>query len=267
MAKRTRIPSGERPGALILGASGGTGAALARELARRGYTLALVARRGDELTALSDELNTRGGEASAAPIAYIYENDVRDYDAAPALFERIRRDLGASGSELRLVVYAAGVMPRESEAGGWRFDDERAMIETNLTGAVRWLDLAAETFARSGSGTIVGISSVAGDRGRKGNSVYMATKAGLSTYLESLRYRLAGTGVRVVTAKPGYVATPMVAGLRTPRPLTISPQIAARLIAKRSERGPTVAYIPRYWRAIMAVIRAIPAWLMPRLPF
>ncbi len=262
MAKRT----GERAGALIVGASSGTGAALARELARRGYMLALVGRQEDALNALRDELNARGGETTtAAPVAHAYPADVRDYEAAPALFDRIRHDLGASGGELRLVVYSAGVMPRESRAGAWAFEDERAMIETNLTGAVRWLDLAAETFARIGSGTIVGVSSVAGDRGRKGNSVYMASKAGLSTYLESLRYRLAGTGVRVVTVKPGYVATPMIAGLRTPRPLTISPQTAARLIADRSERGPTVAYIPRYWRAIMAIIRAIPARLMPRL--
>lgn len=207
-----------------------------------------------------------GPKVGSAPVAHIYASDVRDYDTAPALFERIRRDLGASGSDLRLVIYAAGVMPRESKAGGWRFEDERAMIVTNLTGAVRWLDLAAETFVRIGSGTIVGISSVAGDRGRKGNSVYMASTAGLSTYLESLRSRLVGTGVRVVTVKPGFVATPMIAGLRTPRPLTISPQTAAHLIANRSERGPTVAYIPRYWRAIMTVICAIPAWLMPRLP-
>lgn len=265
MAKRK--PAGERPGALIVGASSGIGAALARELARRGYTLALIARRGDALDALRDELNAQGGgTASVAPVAYTYPADVRDYATAPALFERIRRDLGATGAELRLVVYAAGVMPREDNAGGWRFEDERAMIDINLTGAISWLDLAAEAFVRMGSGTLVGISSVAGDRGRKGNSAYMASKAALSTYLESLRYRLARAGVRVVTVKLGYVATPMTAGLGTPRPLTISAEDAARRIADRCEQGSAVAYIPRYWRGIMAVVRAIPAALMPRLP-
>jgi decaprenylphospho-beta-D-erythro-pentofuranosid-2-ulose 2-reductase len=266
MAKHKREWSGERPGALVVGASSGIGAALARELAARDYSLALMARRGDALDALRSDLQSRAGGAAAAPSVYCYATDVRDADGAPALFERIRRDLGTSGSELRLVVYAAGVMPRATTSGGWRFDDERAMIETNITGAVRWLDLAAEAFTRVGAGTIVGISSVAGDRGRKGNSVYMASKAALSTYLESLRYRMAGTGVRVVTVKPGFVATPMTADHRTPRPLTISPEVAARRIADLCESGPSVAYVPSYWRAIMAAVRAVPPALMPRLP-
>lgn len=239
------------------------GAALARTLAARGYTLALVARNADALTQLCVRIND--AVPADRPVAYAYPHDVRDYAAAPALFDQIRHDLGAAGSELRLVIYAAGVMP-EPEQGAWSFDDERAMLETNVTGAIRWLALAAATFQRIGHGTIIGISSVAGDRGRKGNSAYMASKAALSTYLESLRYRLAGSGVRVVTAKPGYVATPMTAGAKLPKPLVISADVAAARIADLAERGPTVAYIPGYWRLIMAVIRAIPAALMPRLP-
>lgn len=274
MAERKR-PYAARPGALIVGASSGIGAALARELAQRGYTLALVARRIETLQALRDELNaaygTRAARASApsgptAPIVRVYVHDVRDYDAAPALFETIRRDLGAGGSELRLAIYTAGVMPREREGGGWSFADERATIETNLTGAIRWLGLAAEAFAKMGTGTLVGISSVAGDRGRKGNSAYMASKAGLSTYLESLRYRLAGSRVRVVTVKPGYVATEMIAGLKLPRPLIVAPERAAARITQLAKRGRTVAYLPGYWRPIMRVVKAIPAALMPHLP-
>lgn len=255
-------------GAVVVGASSGMGAALARELARRGYRVALVGRRQELLEQLSQDIaraRPDASGASAAPIARAYVHDVRQYDEAPDLLARIWGDLTAAGSAPRLVVYAAGVMPR-GENGGWSFADERAMMEVNVIGAMAWLDAAAAAFRAAGHGTIAAISSVAGDRGRKGNSAYMASKAALSTYLESLRYRLHGTGVRVVTAKPGYVATAMTADMKLPKPLVISADAAARRIASRCEGGRDVAYIPGYWGPIMRVIRMVPAALMPRLP-
>jgi decaprenylphospho-beta-D-erythro-pentofuranosid-2-ulose 2-reductase len=131
---------------------------------------------------------------------------------------------------------------------------------------MRWLGLAAESFVRAGEGVIVGVSSVAGDRGRRGNSAYMASKAGLSTYLESLRYRLRGTGVRVVTIKPGYVATPMTADLKLPQALTIPPERAAKRIAQAARKSSGVVYVPGYWAPIMWGIRQLPAAAMARLP-
>ncbi|HST87742.1 MAG TPA: SDR family NAD(P)-dependent oxidoreductase [Ktedonobacterales bacterium] len=259
-------------GAVVVGASSGMGAALARELARRGYLVALVGRRQDVLDQLSQDINRDINRARpdatgapAAPLARAYAHDVRHYDEVPRLLARIWSDLEASGGAPRLVVYAAGVMPR-GENGGWSFADERAMMEVNVIGAMAWLDAAAAAFHTAGRGTIAAISSVAGDRGRKGNSAYMASKAALSTYLESLRYRLHGTGVRVVTLKPGYVATAMTAGMKLPKPLVISADAAAKRIAVRCERGRDVAYIPGYWGPIMRVIRLVPAALMPRLP-
>lgn len=252
----------QRPGAIIVGASSGIGAALAGELARRGYQLALVARREPELQALATRLN--GADAGAPPIARVYPHDVRDYDAAPALFGRIRDDLG--GAPLTLLVYASGALPA-GDAGGWSFEEQREMIETNLLGAMRWLDLGAEVFARQGHGALVGVSSVAGDRGRNGNSAYMASKAGLSVYLESLRYRLASRGVRVVTIKPGFVATQMIAGKQPPRPLVVSAERAAREIAAVCERGPEVVYVPARWGWIMRVVRAAPTFVMKRSTF
>lgn len=246
-------------GAILVGASSGIGAALADELARRGYRLALVARRTADLEAVAARLNAR-----APGVARVYPHDVRDYDAAPALFERIRADLGETS--LTLLVYASGALaPAGSE--GWSFDAEREMIETNLLGAIRWLSLGADVFARQGRGALVGVSSVAGDRGRAGNSAYMASKSGLSTYLESLRYRLARHGVRVVTVKPGLVATPMIAGTKQPRPLIVSAETAARRIAEVCERGPEVVYVPARWGLIMRVVRALPAFIMKRSNF
>jgi short-subunit dehydrogenase len=254
-----------RRGAILVGASTGMGAALAGILARRGWRVALVARRGVQLEQLCCELNERHPDAPGGKVALAYPHDVTRYDEAPALFERIRRDLGAAGSELELLVYAAGIMPR-GEQGTWTFAEERATVEVNTIGGLCWIGLATEALRTIGHGTIVGISSVAGDRGRRGNSAYMAAKAALSTYLESLRYRLAGTGVRVVTVKPGFVATRLTAGLQTPNPLTISAERAAEHIASLCEGGKSVAYVPGYWSLIMRVIRSLPAALMPRLP-
>lgn len=248
-------------GALVIGASSGIGAATARELARRGYTLALVARRDDELASLCGEINAAAGRERAR----FYVHDVRDYDAAPALLRQIVTDLGEQ--PLQMVVYTAGIMPPpESATGDWPFADERAMLETNTIGAIRWLGLAADLFQARGYGALVGVSSVAGERGRRGNSAYQASKAALTTWLESLRYRLKGSGVRVVTVKPGYVATPMTAALKLPARATISPDEAARQIISAAERGRAVAYVPGYWRPIMWTVRQLPAFVMTRLP-
>jgi short-subunit dehydrogenase len=246
-------------GALIVGASSGIGAALARELARQGYCLALVGRNEAALVALTNEIN---GEHAMPPQARSYTCDVRAFDDAPALFQHITEEMGGP---LRLIAYVAGIMPQGKD-GAWTFEEERAMVETNLLGAMRWLDLAAESFVRAGEGVIVGVSSVAGDRGRRGNSAYMASKAGLSTYLESLRYRLRGTGVRVVTIKPGYVATPMTADLKLPQALTITPERVAKRIAQAAPKSSGVVYVPGYWAPIMWGIRQLPAAAMVRLP-
>jgi short-subunit dehydrogenase len=254
-----------QPGAIIVGASTGMGAALARQLVAKGYQVALIGRQTEKLEELANTLNAAAAAKTVTPVAQLYAHDVRDGDAVPGLLEQIRRDMGRNGGELSVVVYAAGVMP-PSEDGEWSFADERLMIETNVIGAMAWLNTSAAVMKRMGHGTLVGISSVAGDRGRKGNSAYMASKAALSTYLESLRYRLHGSGVRVVTVKPGFVATPMTAGMKLPKPLTISADQAAGAIARQCQKGKSVAYVPGYWRLIMLVIKSLPASLMVRLP-
>lgn len=253
-------PSQERPGALIVGASSGIGAALARRLVADGYRVALVARRQEQLDALAHELNGAGADPGAQPAAFAYAHDVCDYATAPALFARIADEL----APLRLVVYAAGVMPRVTT--GASFDDEHAIAQTNIVGAMRWLGLAAAALEQAGAGALVGISSVAGDRGRPGNGAYMASKAALSVYLDALRFRLAPRGVRVVTIKPGFVATPMTAGLKLPRPLTTTPDVVARQTLRAARRGKAVAYVPGYWAPIMWLVRRLPSGVVARMP-
>lgn len=260
-----------RPGALIVGASSGMGAALARRLVARGYRVALVARQRERLDALCAELNNVSAAARSqakadvtdgrsVAAAYAYAYDVTEASGAPELFARITEEV----APLRLVFYAAGTMPHVTT--GQSFDDERAMIEVNVIGALRWLGLAADYLEREGHGTLVGISSVAGDRGRPGNGAYMASKAALSTYLDALRYRLRPHGVRVLTAKPGYVATDMTAGLKLPKSLTISADRAAAGILRAVDRGRAVAYVPGYWSPIMRLVRALPRSAVARMP-
>jgi NAD(P)-dependent dehydrogenase (short-subunit alcohol dehydrogenase family) len=163
---------------------------------------------------------------------------------------------------LDLVIYAAGVMPR---VGPQDYDVavDREIVETNLIGAMAWLNPAAERFSRLRGGAIVGIGSVAGDRGRLGNPAYGASKAALHAYLESLRYRLRGAGVQVLTVKPGPVRTPMTEGLDR-LPLVVDAEVAVDGILSALHRGADVAYVPRRWAPIMAVVRSIPGRVFHR---
>ena len=240
--------------ALVIGASSGIGAALAHRLAVGGTRVALVARRRDELEELTALINTTAGEDRA--ISRLH--DVRHTDEAAELFQNIVRDLGG----LDLVVYAAGVM-HPVAFDEFNVGKDLETIDVNLRGALAWLDPAAERFSRLGAGTIIGIGSVAGDRGRSGNPAYCTAKAGLHTYLEAIRNRVARDGVKVVTIKPGFVDTAMTRGLDGLFWL-ISADRAAEIILSKARRGAVVAYVPARWRWVMLVIRSIPSFIFRR---
>lgn len=243
--------------ALVVGASSGIGEAIALSLARSGAAVAVVARRGDLLEKLAAELRQAG-----APAAFFHAHDVTAYDETPELFERIVRDLQG----LDLVVYAAGVMPEVAE-GEYNFAGDRAMVEVNLLGAVAWLDLAAPYFEAQRSGTIVGISSIAGERGRRGNPVYCTSKAALTTYLESLRNRLSRYGVNVVTIKPGFVDTAMTRGKQGLFWL-VSPAAAAEQVLALARRGSSASgFVPRRWALVAMVVRNLPSFVFRKLNF
>jgi NAD(P)-dependent dehydrogenase (short-subunit alcohol dehydrogenase family) len=241
--------------ALVVGASSGIGEAIARQLAAAGARVALVARRADRLRSIADEINGDAGEERALPFAH----DVTQIDEVPELFQRIAREL----SGLDLVVYAAGVQYRvEFDEFDTAKDEE--MLAVNLAGAVAWLNPAAERFGRLKRGTIVGIGSVAGDRGRCASPAYNTAKAGLHTFLEAIRNRVGRYGVRVVTIKPGFVDTPMTEGLPGLFWL-LSADRAAEIILKKARRGTICAYVPARWRLVMWVIRSIPSFVFRRL--
>ncbi|MFM7186584.1 MAG: SDR family NAD(P)-dependent oxidoreductase [Armatimonadota bacterium] len=236
--------------AIVFGASTGIGAELVRQLARSDVQVIAIARRQALLDQLAGEYPD-----NVIPISIDLSADC---DATHVLAELCDRIGGCD-----LYVYCAGIMPRVGKDDFPTVLDVES-IDVNLTSAVRWLNAAAQRCLALKSGTIVGISSVAGDRGRRGGPVYAATKAGFTVYLEALRNRLAVKGVRVVTIKPGPVSTPMTDGL--PKlPLIISADKAASLILDHARRGTAVAYVPGIWKLIMAIIRSIPQAVFQRL--
>lgn len=234
------------------------GAALARLLAKNGYTLALVSRRADLLDGLCKEINRICGETRA--LSYVH--DVSDYDEAPDLLRRIVSDLGG----LDTVIYAAGVNFPPGP-GNYNFDGDRQMLEVNLIGAFAWLNPIAAMFQSAKRGQIVGISSVAGDRGRVGNPGYNSSKAGLATYLEALRNRLTRHGVNVLTVKPGFVETEMLKAAQGPTPFKIAPEKAADDIYKAMRARKQQIYTPWFWSWIMFIIRNIPSIIFRRMNF
>jgi decaprenylphospho-beta-D-erythro-pentofuranosid-2-ulose 2-reductase len=243
--------------ALVVGASSGIGEALARRLAFDGVRVALVARREDELRRIMNEINTSAGCERAIAVAH----DVRATEDVPDLVQEIARRIGG----LDLVVYAAGAMSKVS-ADEFDTAKDRDMIEINLIGAIAWLNPVADRMARLGRGTIVGIGSVAGDRGRAPNPGYCTSKAGFHAYLEALRNRLARRGVKVVTIKPGFVDTAMTRG-KDGLFWVISADRAAEIILDKARRGVATAYVPARWRLVMTIVRSIPSLIFSRLGF
>jgi NAD(P)-dependent dehydrogenase (short-subunit alcohol dehydrogenase family) len=234
--------------AIVVGASSGIGAALTEKLAAAGCMVAAVARRQERL----EELAARF-PGKVLPITH----DVTQYDEVPALFQEITGKLGG----LDLVVYASGVMPEVGEQE-YNFEKDRAMVEVNLLGAIAWLNQAAIRFGNTGRGTIVGIGSVAGDRGRHGQPVYNTTKAALATYLEALRNRLSRRGVTVVTIKPGPTDTEMTRHLHLKGMMPVD--AAADTILRQSTRNGEHYLKPAHAVAFL-IIRNIPSWIFRRL--
>ena len=252
-------PLNPRRRAILVGSSGGIGTALARKLAHEGYALALLDRELKPLQALCREINNQAGETRAIP----FENNVTDYGSIPESLREIVADLGG----LDLFIYVAGVIhfPGLTE---YNFEEDHKMVEVNLLGAMAWLSQIALLFQSAKSGQIVGVSSVAGDRGRVSNPGYNASKAGFTSYLESLRNRLTRHGVNVITIKPGMVRTSMLTLPGAPRAVfAVTPKQAADAIYNAIRKRKQVVYVSGIWKWAMLVIRHVPSFIFRRLYF
>lgn len=240
--------------ALILGATSAIAEAAARRMAARGDALFLIARSTERVTAIAEDLRVRGA-AHVASAAF----DARRMEDYAQLLDAARASLGG----LDVVLIAHGRLTEQSacEADPSLLADE---FQVNAVSAMALALHAASHFAAQRRGVIAVISSVAGDRGRQSNYIYGATKAALSAFLSGLRQKLHPVGVAVVTIKPGLVISPMTAAFKHGA-LWSTPDVVARDIVNAIDRRASVLYTPWFWRAIMAVIRAIPERLFRRV--
>ena len=185
--------------------------------------------------------------------------------AAPR-FERALVVGASSGIGAELVRQLARAGTHVAAVGPEEYDTEKdlAMLDANLAGCVAWGNPVARYFHSQRAGTIVGIGSIAGDRGRKGAPVYGASKAGMDHYLESLRNRLAERNVRVLTIKPGMVETPMTAQLdKLVMPIKAD-RAAREILGAAGGRFWNTRYVPLRWLLVSLVIRSIPSFLFRR---
>ena len=242
---------------LVLGATSAIAQAVARVYAAAGARLALVARSRDHLSTVAADLTVRGAE-----IVFQRAMDLCEVERHRSLVAEAEQAL--EGFDVVLVAH--GVLPDQQAC---QEDPRRAIAswDVNFASAATLMEAAAERMVVAENGVLGVLSSVAGDRGRAGNYVYGAAKAALTTYASGLGHRLRGSGVTVVTIKPGPVDTPMVAGQTLPGRLVADVDVVGRRIHRALERRERVVYVPGKWRWIMAVIRALPLRIFERMRF
>lgn len=246
-----------RPGAglrvLVLGGASAIAEATARLYAAEGARLVLAGRDAARLEAVAQDLALRGAGAVVVEAGDLAQ------DAGPARLAQMCRHF--DGFDHVLIAY--GVLGDQAGASG---DPQEAarLLQVNLTSAAQWADAAAAMLETQGAGALVAIGSVAGDRGKRSNYLYGASKAGLAVVMEGIAHRFAGKGPRAAIVKPGPTDTPMTEGMRKGGPLWSTPEAVARVVRRAADRGGE-HYAPARWRWIMAVLRVLPRFAWNRL--
>lgn len=242
-----------KPAVLILGARSDIARALAHAYAQDGHPLSLAARNPDDLEPDRADLAIRYGVTVT-----LHAYDACDLDRPSQLFAELAEPPG-------IVVQAVGMLG-DQERAETEPGHAAELVASNFTGPAIALEVAARALAARGGGVLIGIGSVAGDRGRAKNHWYGGAKAGLATVLSGLRQRWWRKGVHVLTVKPGFVATRMTEGLDLPPLLTDSPSGLAASIKRAAEKRRAV-YVPWKWRLIMTIICTLPDAVFKRLRF
>lgn len=241
-------PSAAPRTAIIVGASRGIGASLARELAHRGYNLGLLSRNQEQLHQLAVELrSTCKAHVETGAI------DVCDQaSVAPAMQHQFQ-----TFGTVDLVIVNSGVTGVR-KAGDGNIAEDRRIIETNLLGAIAVIDVAMAQFKQQGHGHLVGISSVSASFAIPGSGAYSASKAALTNYLEALRMEVAKRKIDVTIVHPGFVNTDIAPGMEK-YPFVATPEKVAREIVIGIEKKKKNMVVPRFpWSLIMPALRLIP---------
>lgn len=242
------------PVLLVLGACSGIAEAACRHFAGAGWQLILAGRNADALEAAAVPLKAAGADVSCMRFDALDSHEVHAefWNALP-----LRPDA---------VLCAVGLLG-DQQAARHDMDFAERVLRCNFTGLVPVLSMAADEFERRNGGSIIVISSVAGDRGRASNYVYGSAKAGMTAFLQGLRQRLGRTGVHVMTVKPGYVATAMTAHRRLPGLITATADEAGLAIYRAFLRRREVVYVKWYWRPILWACVHVPECLFKLMRF
>ena len=240
---------------VIIGATSAIAEAVARRFAATGARFYLVGRNAERLAAIARDVEIRSGQ----PVA----QECLDLDRIaehPALLERVHQALGS----IDVALIAHGALP-DQQICQQSVTATLAALHTNALSVISLATLLANDFEARRRGTLIAISSVAGDRGRQSNYVYGAAKGMVSLFLQGLRNRLSSKGAQVITVKPGFVDTPMTAAFEKKGLLWAQPDQIAQGIVAATDRGWNEVYLPWFWRWIMLIIIHIPESLFKRL--
>jgi len=241
-----------RAAALIIGATSDIGRAIAHELACGGYMIQLAGRDQARLEREARDVRVRTGA-----VVTLHCTDALSDDGGVSMLDTL-------DPLPEVAVCVIGLLGDQTESQRDVMAAERVM-RTNYVGPTLLMGALTERFAQRGSGVLVGVSSVAGDRGRAANYVYGSAKAGFTAFLSGLRSRLSASGVHVVTVKPGFVHTRMTEGMDLPERLTATPGEVAKAVLRAIRRRRDVVYVVRVWRLIMFIIRAVPERVFKRM--
>ena len=248
-------PAVSRPGLVfITGASSGIGQALALRFFQAGYRLALVARRTSALKSWADD------HAISADSYQIYSADVSDIDSIVAAGHACMAAQGLPD----VVVASAGISVGMDTGVHDDLELMQQTFATNIIGMAASFHPFIEAMRRRGSGTLVGIGSVAGIRGLPGHGAYCASKAAVAAYCESLRGELRSAGLKVVTICPGYIDTPLTRQNRYAMPFLMRPQDFAEQAFKTIAAGSAYRVIPWQMGVVAKLLRMLPIAVFDR---
>lgn len=242
---------------VLLGGTKGMGRSLARLLAERGDAVCLLGRDQEDLNRSAADLAIRSGKTAVASAVCDLEKP-ETFDAA---LDAADRTLGGFDT----VVVTAGLFGTQDQ-----LETDEALLSrvlnVDFAATVLFCEKARKRLLSRGGGTLCVFSSVAGDRARKPVILYGAAKAGLSAYLEGLDHKFRAQGLKTICVKPGFVKTGMTAGLKPP-PFSGEPEQVAKIVVRAIDRGKPVVYAPGMWQLVMAVIKALPRFVMRKIKF
>ena len=236
---------------IIFGGTSDIGVSLAHEYAQHRFNIVMAGRNPEKLKDIQKDIEIRYS-VNVETVLF----DATDYTSHQKLVS-LHKDLDEA-------ICVFGYLGQQSVAMA-DFSEAEQIIDVNYKGSVSILNCIAQSFKENNGKIIIGVSSVAGDRGRQSNFVYGSAKAAFTTYLQGLRNSLNSSKIKVLTIKPGYVDTKMTKGMDLPKWLTVSPQYCAKKIFRARTRSSDIVYISSIWWLIMLIIKLIPERIFKKL--